>query len=256
MTALRPLLVCAAVRPELEGLIQCLDHPAAHITGGREIITGTLEKKRVAVLITGPGMINTAQALTAVFEHDLPDIVLQTGCAGAFRQSGLGIGDIAVATQAINAELGVEALEDDMRLTHALPFAVLEGHSVDIRHAYPVNSLLAQSAFAILKRTYADTPVQVKPGPIISVATITASERRATRLYAQFAPVMEAMEGAAAAHVAFHYHIPFIEIRAASNDVAERDRRNWNLELAFERNAAAAAAFIREYEPDIDRLAT
>jgi futalosine hydrolase len=50
---------------------------------------------------------------------------------------------------------------------------------------------------------------------------------------------MENMEGAGSAHVSMHYHIPFLEIRSASNMVGKRDTSLWNLPLAFERASEA-----------------
>lgn len=241
----RTILVCAAVEAELEGLITGLESPLRRRIGGRTMITGRIGNLPVALLITGPAMVNTAQALTAVLEtHPPPACVIQTGCAGAFRQSGLDIGDIAVASCVIDAELGIEAPENDPRLIHPLPFPVLIRNANEIRHKYPVNETLAQSALSILKDHYADSAVQVQSGPMISVSTITAGDERAKRLYTQFRPCMEAMEGAAAAHIALYYHLPFIEIRAASNRVGTRDRGAWNLELAFQRCCEAVGLFI------------
>jgi futalosine hydrolase len=220
--------------------------------GGRTLFTGTIGNHPVALLITGPGMVNAAQALTAVLEKQspLPVLVIQCGCAGAFRQSGLTVGDIAVASQVIDAESGIEAPDNEKKVTDPLPFAVLIRDFVEIKHVYPVDRAFAQSAFSILKHFHTDSAVQVQSGPIISVSTITASDRRAHRLYTQFQACMEAMEGAAAAHVALHYRLPFIEIRAASNHVGPRDRNAWNLTLAFERCAEAVATFIQYVDFD------
>jgi futalosine hydrolase len=175
-------------------------------------------------------------------------LIIQCGCAGAFRKSGLTIGDIAVASRVIDAQLGIEAPENDPRLIHPLPFPVLINNANEIRHEYPVTGTLAQSALSILKCCYADSAVQVQSGPIISVSTVTAGEKRANRLYTQFRPCMEAMEGAASAHVALHYRIPFMEIRSASNLVGPRDRHSWNLKLAFERCSEAVAVFIQHLD--------
>jgi futalosine hydrolase len=43
------------------------------------------------------------------------------------------------------------------------------------------------------------------------------------------------MEGAGACHVALHYGMAFLEIRAASTRAGKRDRSAWDLPLAFER---------------------
>ncbi len=59
------------------------------------------------------------------------------------------------------------------------------------------------------------------------------------------------MEGSAAAHLAIHYNIPFLEIRSASNMVGKRDKAAWNLALAFERAAMAVFAFVRDFDQNI-----
>ncbi|PID74095.1 MAG: hypothetical protein CSB33_00400 [Desulfobacterales bacterium] len=55
---------------------------------------------------------------------------------------------------------------------------------------------------------------------------------------------MESMEGAAAAAVAARFGIPFLEVRAASNLAGKRDRRKWDLPLAFERAGRAVELLI------------
>jgi len=50
---------------------------------------------------------------------------------------------------------------------------------------------------------------QVKKGPFITVSTITTTNARAHALFERFAPCMEQMEGAAAAHISMIYNIPF-----------------------------------------------
>jgi futalosine hydrolase len=64
----------------------------------------------------------------------------------------------------------------------------------------------------------------VEKGPFVTVSAITGSFEKAAALSAAFSPVMESMEGAAAAHVAALYQVPMVEIRAASNRVGDRDK--------------------------------
>jgi futalosine hydrolase len=58
---------------------------------------------------------------------------------------------------------------------------------------------------------------------------------------------MEAMEGAGAAHVAAHYGLPFLEVRAASNLVGRRDRASWDLDLAFRRATWAVMTILKHF---------
>jgi futalosine hydrolase len=86
--------------------------------------------------------------------------------------------------------------------------------------------------------------VNIVAGPFVTVSTITATDRGADRLYHRFHACMENMEGAAGAHVAKHYNIPFFEIRCASNLVGKRDRSAWDLPLACRRSAEAAVIWL------------
>ena len=54
------------------------------------------------------------------------------------------------------------------------------------------------------------------------------------------------MEGAAAAHICRLYGVPFIEVRAISNQVEDRRREAWDIPLACRRAQAAAALLLQE----------
>ena len=51
----------------------------------------------------------------------------------------------------------------------------------------------------------------------------------------RFDAICENMEGAAAAHVAYLNKKSFVEIRAISNQVIDRDIKKWDLKLAVHR---------------------
>ncbi|MDO9263481.1 MAG: hypothetical protein Q7U02_05910, partial [Desulfosalsimonadaceae bacterium] len=84
----------------------------------------------------------------------------------------------------------------------------------------------------------------VSNGPFVTVSTITSTDQRANDLYQRFGSCMEQMEGAAAAHIALMYDIPFVEIRSAGNMVGKRDKSAWNLPLAFQNACIAVEAVV------------
>jgi futalosine hydrolase len=198
----------------------------------------------VRILTTGPGQVNAVQALTAAIEGERPALILQTGCAGAFALSGLGIGDIGIATEEIDVHLGIEPREAGGAL-EPLPFPVGLYGQMEMRNRYPLEGPLTKLADEVLGRVFSDAGVNILPGPFLTVSTITATDRTARKYHHTFAPCMESMEGAAAARVAIHYRIPFLEIRSASNLVGKRDRDNWNLALAFERCGQAVKSLLQ-----------
>ncbi|HUV50135.1 MAG TPA: futalosine hydrolase [Anaerolineae bacterium] len=240
------IIITAAVYDELSALIDRVEKPVVSKVGWRKIVSGHIEGKPVKVLITGPGLVNAVQALTAAIEDSRPSLIIQTGCAGAFKESGLKIGDIGIATEEIDVNLGIEPENMDGPLNE-LPFSLLDSHGPDIKNRYRLDKELTNLAFKAIKKDCADKNIGLIKGPFITVSAITATDMRAEKLYKQFKPCMEGMEGSGAAHLAIHYNIPFLEIRSASNMVGKRDCGAWNLALAFERAAMAVFAFVRRF---------
>ncbi len=238
------IIVSAAVEEELSKLIDSIESQVFSSVGGRRVARGYIEGKPVRALITGPGSVNTVQSLSAAIETARPSLIIQTGCAGVFRESGLNIGDIGIATEEIDIQLGIEA-EDGRLPLNELPFSTIKSNKIDIKNRYPLDVVLANQALEILKRVFEEKSIGVMKGPFVTVSTITATETRAEDIYRHYSPCMEGMEGAGAAHLAIHYDIPFLEVRSASNFVGKRDRNSWNLPLAFERGALAVLNLIR-----------
>jgi futalosine hydrolase len=237
------ILVTASVPEEAEGIRELLAPMRRLEIGGRPVYEGKAGRASVRVLVTGPGMVNTAQSLTAAVENMAPSIILMTGCAGGFAGAGMRVGDIGIATEENDIHLGIEP-EDRDALPAPLPFdlEVIDGAPIGSR--IPMDGNLVHGAADILREQMQDT-INTISGPFVTVATITATDRGAARIHDRFQACMENMEGVAGSHVAMHYGIPFIEIRCASNLVGKRDLAAWDLPLACRRSAEAAMAWIR-----------
>ena len=237
------IIVAAATYGEVTALIKKVEKTSVLRVGGRETVSGHIDGKPVKILVTGQGIVNTVQALTASVEDSRPGLIIQAGCAGAFKEAGLKIGDIGIATEEIDVHLGIEP-ENVNRPLIELPFPVTTCNDLDIKNRYPIDNKRVDQACKSIKNILGGKDISFKKGPFITVSTITATDKRAERLYKWFAPCMENMEGSGAAHIAIHYGIPFLEVRCASNFVGKRDPDSWDLPLAFERGALAVLAVI------------
>jgi len=237
------ILIVAAVTGELEALINKLAGATPARVGGRELLRGRICRQAVRLLTSGPGMANTVQGLTAAIEKDRPRLILQTGCGGGFNQTGIQIGDVAIASTEIDVQLGLEPTDYDAAV-EVLPFPVINTNGQPIFNRYPVDMAESEKALQRLKVVLADSGMHIHHGPFITVATITATARRSELLYRQYGGLVENMEGAGAAHVAALYGIPFLEIRSVSNRVGERDKERWDLPLAFRRCSQAVKAYL------------
>jgi len=231
-------LIAAAVPDELSGLLNRIKSSAVLTIGGRRIISGFIDKRPVKILITGPGIINNVQALTAVIEKIRPALIIQTGSAGAFKMSNLGIGDLGIATMEIDAGLGLESREKGAFIEE-LPFSLLKTDNVNIKNYYPLHDQLINLVYDQLTELCKIKGIGLKKGPFITVSMITATDERAEKLYNWFKPCMENMEGSGAAYLSIYYNIPFFEIRSASNMVGKRNKKKWNFQLSCEHLAWA-----------------
>lgn len=238
------ILIISATPPEIAPLLNLSRVESETISeSGRNIIQAEYKSQAFTIMITGPGIVNTAQALTSQIEKHRPGIIVQIGIAGIFRETGLRTGDIAIAESERYIHAGIEAGPSSPDLA-PLPFDLISGSSLTRKGIFPVHPGLATASFKILSNHFSMEKLQVAKGPFITVSTITSSMESAEKLFSIFSPCMEAMEGASAAHVAAIYRIPFLEIRAGSNYVGKRDTSRWNIPLATERASLAAAALI------------
>ena len=67
---------------------------------------GCWGKLNVAFLVTGPGPTAAAHALGRAGEHVAAGLYLSVGVGGAFPRAGLKLGDLAVAVEENNGDLG------------------------------------------------------------------------------------------------------------------------------------------------------
>ncbi len=206
---------------------------------GLSLFSGTMGRNTYDLLISGPGVFNAAHALTAYLERSRPAVILQIGIAGVFRESGFDIGDVAVAEEEIYIHAGVAA---DGPVNRPLPFDLIASMPSTREGRYPFDESRVAQIHDRLLRILDPEGIRVGKGRFLTVSAVTGSFEQAARVHAALSPVMEAMEGAAAAHVAALYRVPMVEVRAASNIVGERDKSRWDGGTSIRNLGLACAA--------------
>jgi futalosine hydrolase len=205
------------------------------IRSGHPVFSGMIGSSSYDLLITGPGVLNTACVLAAYLES-IPEnalkLIVQLGIAGLFKGAGLVLGDLAVATSERYIHTGVES--KGLKLD-PLPFELILKHPLTCKGVYLFHENHVDHFYQKLSSSLVFRDVSIGKGPFITVSSITASFGTAKKIGQSFSCVMEAMEGAAAAHVAAIYNIPMLEIRSASNMAGERDKEKWQTDMAVAR---------------------
>jgi len=169
------------------------------------------------VLITGIGLTATTWSLTRQLLLKKPDLVIQAGVGGCFDRS-IPTGTVMVIKQ--------EAIADQSVIELNALKTMFDLNLVP-ENQYPFSKGWLVNKHELLKKT------RLKKVKGISVNEITTDQKKVKFYSSRFAPVVESMEGAALHYVCLMENVPFIQLRAVSNYIAERNKKNWNMKTSI-----------------------
>ena len=173
----------------------------------------------ITPLITGVGGLATTWALTRQIDMARPDLVIQAGIAGCFTHQKAG--EVFVVGEEVLADLGVWEQHGftslfEMRLADKDGFPFVGGKLIN-----PHASLLQLSALPSVRG--------------ITVNEITTDRERISWHQQNTGAVVESMEGGALHYVCLQAGVPFLQLRAVSNEAGVRDKSKWDIPLAIAR---------------------
>lgn len=217
------LLVVVAVPFEADAVTRLLPRTDATI-GPYKAVGATCGTIQLDVVVGGVGPAAAAAATaTALAMARGYDGAVSAGIAGAFRDRGVGLGDLVVASQLIPADFGVhldDGLIDPVELQW-LPGLLLPD---------------AELSEVFMSRSGCHN------APVLTLVTMTGTDVRASELAARHpTAVAEAMEGVGLAIAAAAWSVPFAEVRTISNLVGRYDKTSWTKTQALDQLAATFA---------------
>lgn len=237
---MHPFVLICAVDLEARPLIARIEGLESFIIGRRSAYRGLLADREVVVIPGGMGKTNAAQSLTAVLEQHSAAGIVGFGVGGAYVGAGPEPGEIAVATAQYYGDEGV-ATPDGWLSCEGIGIPLLEGEAARYFNRFPVDDAGVLKVMEVLPNAMA--------GPFVTVSTCSGTTERGAELAARFAAICETMEGAAFAHVAALYGIPYQEVRGISNLVEDRDRSRWRLAEAAEAASGAVVSVLAAWNP-------
>ena len=190
------ILMIAATNFEIEPFLKVYDH--------------------VEVLITGVGAPSTMYYLTKKIRSKNYDVVIQGGLAGSFNDDILS-GEVVLVRKDTFADLGI--LEKDALTT--LFEAGLAKDEAPYRDGWLCNdhTVLQTTAYRVVNA--------------ITINTVSDNVEQSSRYIKKFSPDIESMEGAALHFICLKENVPFLQVRAISNEVGIRDKKLWRLSDAI-----------------------
>ncbi|MBI3139526.1 MAG: futalosine hydrolase [Sphingobacteriales bacterium] len=165
------------------------------------------------ILVTGIGLTATTYSLSRQLLLKKPDLVIQAGVGGCFDRS-IPTGSVLAIRQETIADQSVIELN---KLKTLFDLALVP------QNQYPFTKGWLVNKHGILKK------IKLRKVNGISVNEITTNAQKIKFYREHFSPVVESMEGAALHYVCLMEKIPFVQLRAVSNYIAERNKKNWNM---------------------------
>ncbi len=223
--------------------MEALEERREEAVGRKPAWSGRLDGAPVVVFPAGMGKTNAAHGATALLETRPVRGVLCFGVGGAYAGSGLGTGTVALASSAVYGDEGVDAPEGWLS-TEGIGIPLVERGGQRWFNDFPADAARVEAA----RRALADAGIESGVGPFVTVSSCSGTAARGAELAARFGAVVEGMEGAAVAHVATLYGVPYLELRAISNAVEDRDLSRWRLRDAAEAAQRAVRIVARSWE--------
>lgn len=198
------LLLCAATEFEIEATLTFLTkHPDC--------------KTRVDVLITGVGLTAATYQLTRRIFSEKPRFIIQAGICGSL-DNYLSPGDVVVVEKESIGDLGVA--EDGS-------FSSLFSLGLVQLNQEPWTNGRLNNNISVLQKT----GLTIVDG--VTINEITTNRERIFFYKEKLKANIESMEGAALHYVCLCEKIAFLQLRAVSNYVGERNKSKWTLREAI-----------------------
>lgn len=170
-------------------------------------------------LITGVGSLNTSYALMKHLQVKKPDIIIMAGIAGSLT-TNLQLGDVVVIKDEALADLAVQEKDG---YKDVFDLKLLASNQFPFSKKKLVNPFLVLMERILLPQVSS-----------VTVNQISSSKKTAELYSKKYKAAIENMEGAALHLVCIRENIPFVQIRAISNMVGERNKKKWQLKEAVQ----------------------
>ena len=174
---------------------------------------------RVQVEITGVGLMAATYSITKAVAAHKPDLMLQAGLAGCIDRD-IPLGTTAAVLREAVGDLGVQ---QNGTFTSAFAMGLVKENE----HPWQAGKLVNNNHDLLRD---AELPFIDS----VTVNEISTAEDRISYYKHGLGAGIESMEGAALHYVGLMEDIPFLQIRAFSNYVGERDKNQWVLESAID----------------------
>lgn len=245
------LVILAAVHDEITPIWESMPAFGGFEIGGDFFMLQRVRELSVITGATGIGKVNAASVAAAVLTRFGPVEVWNIGCAGAYIESGLCLGDVLITRDWICGDEGV-LLKSGRVSMHGIGTPLLARDGRRFFDKFPASSFnrckvastlpdpgryVVNPYWGKLEAAGRPTPHEgrsfaLEYGPALTVGMASGDPDIAAERYRCHGAMAENMEGSAVAQVCLRFGAPFLECRGISNTAGVRDKDQWDLKKA------------------------
>lgn len=196
--------IIGAMEEEVRTLIDSMDEKEVYTQAAMTFYKGILNKKQVVVVQSGIGKVNMAVCTQILVDKFQIDAVINTGIAGGLYKD-LKVGDIVISSDALQHDMDAVAFGYEPGMIPRMETSIFTADQKLIREAQ-------------------ETCREVNPeigcfvGRVVSGDQFISNNEKKHFLIDQFGGYCAEMEGAAMAQAAYLNQIPFVILRAISDN--------------------------------------
>lgn len=204
MGILKTIGIIGAMEEEIALLREKMDIVTAKNMIGLDFYIGRLSGKSIVVVKSGIGKVNAAICAQVLVDHFAVDYIINVGVAGAVFKE-LKIGDIVISSDTVQHDMDASVFGD--------PVGTIPRMSESF---FPADKELID----IAKKAFEELKIEnsLFVGRIASGDQFISSSEKKNMLWTSFKAYCTEMEGAAIAHTCYLNKIPFVIIRAISDN--------------------------------------
>ena len=221
--------IIGAMEVEIAILKKKMEPVKTVVKAGMEFCEGILSGRSVVVVRSGIGKVNAAVCTQILIDEFEVDTVINTGIAGSLRTE-INIGDIVISTDLLHHDM-------DAR-NFGYPLGQIP--QMDTL-SFKADDKVAELAAKACKEV--NPEIQVFSGRIVSGDQFIADKEVKEHIEKNFGGYCTEMEGAAIAQTAYLNKVPFVVLRAISDQADDSATMDYPV---FEQMAVAASVRLVE----------
>lgn len=205
-------IICA-MDTEVIGYINAMKDKRVETVSGYDFTTGMLNGKKCVVVMCGIGKVNAAICAQAMIMRYAPQYIINSGIGGGLTTE-TDIGDIVIAKCVVQHDMDTTSFGDPMGLLN-LP----GGDRVEL----PCDTRLIKCAESICE----SIGVKAHIGVLATGDQFITSREKRLALNKSFNAIACEMEGGSIGQACYRSNIPFIIIRAISDNVEKNNHMDY-----------------------------